>query len=88
MRENGRKREKKTGITLDPISCIRRHPVPALFATFLFGVGIGALIAETICHIREERAEEERKKGGGGVSLLLTLLTPYLLRRILRILTG
>lgn len=88
MKEKRREKKRKKGIYLDPISSIRRHPVPALFVTFLGGVGIGALMAYTIGRIRGERAEEEKKEGGGIVPLVLTLATPYLLRRIIRIVTG
>jgi hypothetical protein len=88
MKENKKKIAGKKGTSRDPLSCIRRHPIPALFFTFLGGIGIGALIAYKIRKIGESRAEEEKKRQGGIAPLLMTLVTPYILRRILRMITG
>ena len=88
MKENKKKKAGKRGLSWDPISCIRSHPVPALFFTFLGGIGMGALIADKISKIGESRAEEEKKKQGGIAPILMTLVTPYILRRILRMITG
>jgi hypothetical protein len=87
MKENNKKTAGKKGISWDPISCIRSHPVPALFFTFLGGIGMGALIAYKIRKIGESRAEDEKKKQGGVLPLLMTLITPYILHRILRMIT-
>jgi len=84
MKEKEKNKAKKKGISRDPISCVRRHPVPAIFITFLGGIGIGALITYKIRKIGESRAEEEKKNQGGIFPLLITLFTPYILRRILR----
>ncbi len=88
MIEKKKKKAGKKGTSRDPLSCVRRHPIPALFFTFLGGLGIGALIAYKIRKIGESRGEEEKKRRGGIRSLLMTLVTPYILRRILRMITG
>jgi|GEM_PF-2778933 len=88
MKENKKKKTGKRGPSRDPISCIRRHPISALFFTFLGGIGMGALIADKIRKIGESGREEEKKKQGGVLPLLMTLVTPYILRRILRTITG
>ncbi len=88
MKEKKKKKAGKKGTSRNPLSCVRRHPIPALFFTFLGGLGIGALIAYKIRKIGESRAEEEKKKQGGVLPLLITLFTPYILRRILRMITG
>lgn len=88
MKGKDKKKAGKKGTSRDPLSCVRRNPIPALFFTFLGGIGIGALIAYKIRKIGESRAEEEKKKQGGIAPLLMTLITPYILRRILRMITG
>lgn len=87
MKDKARKIKKQTGASRDYVSCVRRHPIPALFFTFLGGMGIGAFMASKIMKGREQRAEGERKQGGIA-PLLMTLITPYIIRRILRMITG
>ncbi len=86
MKEKEKKKTGKKGTSRDYLSCIRKHPIPALFFTFLGGIGIGAFMAYKIGKGREQKAEEERKQGGIA-PLLLTLVTPYILRRILQMIT-
>ncbi|MCQ1539046.1 hypothetical protein FTO68_08650 [Methanocalculus taiwanensis] len=85
MKDKTRIIKKQKGASRDHLSCVRRHPIPALFFTFLGGMGIGAFMANKIMKGREQRAET---KQGGIAPLIMTLVTPYILRRILRMITG
>ncbi len=87
MKEKEKKKTGEKGISRDLLSCVRRHPIPALFCTFLGGMGVGAFMTYKIAKGRESRAEKEQRKQGGIAPLLVTLVTPYILRRILQMIT-
>ncbi|MDO8841402.1 MAG: hypothetical protein Q7J09_10725 [Methanocalculus sp.] len=81
MAEEGERRRKEK-VTGRHLRCIRNHPLPVIFFTFLGGVGVGAVMTHRIGQMRERRREEQ--KSSSLLRLILTLATPYLIRRLIR----
>lgn len=81
MTEEGQKKRKDT-VAGGHLRCVRDHPLPAVFFAFLGGVGLGVVMTHRIGQMREQRQEEKRRSSL--LRLILTLATPYLIRRLIR----